>query len=156
MAPRPLLRATPSRRTSAALLLGFALGLAGPLAGCKPQSRSDTPDQAFRTFAQAVRRGDLERVQEGLSARTKALLEARIRPLSDGGSPTAPLDAVALTFATGVRQAPLDEVKVIRSDAASAVVSVKAGSREGEQRLVLEDGRWKVDLAALLETTDGG
>jgi hypothetical protein len=136
-------------------LLAVLLVVSGTFA-CKPQRGAAPPDEAFRSFASAVRKGDVARVRDALSARTRELLQARLHPFSDGGAPVADVQAAALTFVTGVRQAPLGDVKVIRVDGDRAVLSVTSGSREGEQRLVKEDGLWKVDLTQFLESADGG
>jgi RecA/RadA recombinase len=55
-----------------------------------------------------------------------------------------------MALATGLRGDPIAEVTLKESSGDTAVVVVKVKDVEREQKMVREDGKWRLDLLALL------
>ena len=95
---------------------------------------ADTPEQAVREIVAAVERGDHDAVADRLTERSRALYLAATS-ISDEGPAFAP-------------PGQLPEVEVVseRAEGQALLVSVKEGARTRTLSMMLEGGRWRVDL----------
>ena len=119
------------------------------LARCRAD-RSDTPDEAYRLFSSALKRGDLATGWDSLSASTRALLEEQSKAVAVASKGAIKDDPKLMTFVSGIKVQPAGEVKVLRSDAAIALLEVTEGASKREQKMVKVGDRWYVDLTESL------
>lgn len=132
--------------------LGLILVAICALAGCQ-RPKWDTPVDAFRTFQAALKRGDGKAAWEALSRDSRGRIEARMKEVAAASGGVVPEDAAAAALATGFKLEPADEVTLKESTADTAVLKVKVKSVEREQRMVREEGKWRLDLLPLLPET---
>ncbi len=130
------------RQTLAALLLG-ALALA-LVVGCRDDSR---PEPALQNFLSALRRGDTDATWACFSKQTQSGLEAFWQAKAPPGAASRPVKDVL--FENGLVRAMREVVRieVLTQSGGKAVLEIVDDSDEKQQlRMVLEDGRWKIDL----------
>ncbi len=130
-----------SKGLMARILLLMVLGLGG----CRAD-RLDAPDDAFRFFSSAIKRGDVNAAWEALSAETRTALEKRSKAVSEASKGAIKDDPKMLTFVSGVKVQPIGEVKVLKVDGATALIEVTDPSGKREQKMVKVDNRWYVDM----------
>jgi hypothetical protein len=118
----------------------------------------NTPVASYRTFAEALRRGDSKTAWAQLSKPTQAVMEARAKKISEASrlpDPDAGVlirnEPALMLFQSGNRPAPIGEVVLASSDAGAAVLTV--GSDHQSIAMVREGERWVVDLSATLQDT---
>ncbi len=126
------------------------LAVLGCVAGCRAD-RFDTPDEAYRLFSLALKRGDLATGWDSLSAQTRAQLEAQSKAVAAASKGAIKDDPKLLTFVSGVKVQATGEVKVLRADATVAVLEVTEGGAKREQKMVKVQDRWYVDLTDSLK-----
>ena len=129
----------------------LALLLAVLALGACRSDRFDTPDEAYRLFAASLKRGDLATSWDSLSADTRAQLEERSKRVVTASKGMIKDDPKLLTFVSGVKVQPISEVKVLKVDAALALLEVTEGSAKREQKMVKVGDRWYVDLTDSLK-----
>jgi Domain of unknown function (DUF4878) len=117
--------------------------------GCQRQ-RWDTPVEAFRAFQLSLKKGDAKSAWDGLSRDSRGRIEARLKAVAAASGGVVPEEAAAMALATGLRGDPIAEVTLKESSGDTAVVVVKVKDVEREQKMVREDGKWRLDLLALL------
>ena len=118
-----------------------ALALA---AGCN-RPRFDTPTAAYESFARAIQKGDYEVAWSALSAGTQKTLSDRAREISAASGGSVKDDPAALFFAQGARAPLVSEIKLVREEGESAVLTVTAAGATREVRMVKERGGWRID-----------
>jgi hypothetical protein len=130
------------------------------VAGCR-EPKWDKPEDAYTSFAQAVRigraklsagdekagRAELKTAYEALSGPTRTAIEERSKEISSTSGGAVKDDPVLLAFVTGVKPEPLEAVRTLHEEGAAATVSVTVGGKTVEQKMVKEGERWKVDLS---------
>ncbi len=117
------------------------------LAGCN-RPRWDKPDEAYRAFSSAVRRGELKVAWEALSADTRKAAEARSKTMAEASGGSVKDEPMLMFFASGYKPLPQGDVKVAKEEGQTAVVEVAIGDGGAtqSQRMVKEGDRWAVDL----------
>ncbi len=120
--------------------LSFALGACA-------RAPSDSPEAAYRAFAEALRRGDGRTAYAALSSATRERVEARTRAVSEASQGLVKNDPALVFFQSGTRPGPLGELTRVSADDAQAVLEVAGASGPQEVKLVRESGRWLVDLS---------
>ena len=113
--------------------------------GCRAD-RFDTPDEAYRLFSSALKRGDLATGWDSLSADTRKLLEEQSKAVAASSKGAIKDEPKLLTFVSGVKVQPTTEVKVLESNATAAVLEVTEGAAKRHQKMVKVQDRWYVDL----------
>jgi hypothetical protein len=115
--------------------------------GCN-RPRWDRPDEAYRAFSAAVRRGELKAAWEGLSADTRKAMEARAKAVSAASEGSVKDEPMLMFFASGYKPLPQGELKVATEEGQSAVVEVAIGDGgvTQSQKMIKEGDRWAVDL----------
>lgn len=132
------------RRFLPILLAGLAL------AGCR-NDRFDAPDDAYRLFSAALKRGDATTAWDSLSAETRAVLEAKSKELAAASNGAIKDEPKAVTFMSGMKVMPIGEVKVLKMEGAVAMLEVTDAAGKREQKMVKVDNRWYVDLTDSLK-----
>lgn len=121
------------------------IALLSVLAGCG-RPRWDRPDEAYKSFAAAVRKNDLATAWGDLSSDTKKAAEARSKAVAAASGGTVKDDPMLMFFASGYKPLPVGDVKVVSEESTSAVVEVTVGGTSESQRMQKEGDRWTVDL----------
>lgn len=117
--------------------------------GCQRQ-RWDTPVEAFRAFQISLKKGDAKSAWDGLSRDSRGRIEARLKAVAAASGGVVPEEAAAMALATGLKSDPIGDVTLKESSGDTAVVVVKLKDVEREQKMVREDGKWRLDLLAVL------
>lgn len=117
--------------------------------GCR---KADGPADRYRAFVASARAGDSDAVWEGLSAASRAALDARAKAVA-AKAPEGVVPASGKELVLGDLAASAPRVKsvvALRESAGAAVLAVEdeAGGRS-EVTLVREDGAWKVVVPGL-------
>jgi hypothetical protein len=121
-------------------------------AGCQ-RPRWDTPVDAFRTFQISLKKGDAKAAWDGLSRDSRGRIEARLKSVAAASGGVVPEEAAAMALATGLKGDPIADVTLKESSGDTAVVVVKLKDVEREQKMVREDGKWRLDLLPVLPET---
>ena len=116
------------------------------LAACG-RPRWDRPDEAYKAFSAAVRKGELQAAYAGLSSPSRQAIEARAKEVARASQGSVKDDPVLMLFASGYKPLPQGEVKVASENGPSAVVEVTVNGTAQTQRMSKEGERWTVDLA---------
>lgn len=122
------------------------------LSGCQ-RARWDTPVEAFRSFQLSLKKGDARAAWEALSRDSRGRIESRLKAVARASGGVVPEEAAAMALATGLKAEPVGEVSLKESSGDTAVVVVKLKDQAREQRMVREDGKWRLDLLPLLPET---
>ena len=123
-------------------LIALLVGL-GPI-GCHAR---EAPDDAFRAFTLAVLAHQKDLAWEHLSHESQVAMTAALGGASAAAPGMTPKDPKDLLFGGDVGLArPLDKVTIVDENASEAHLSVDAAGQIHRVRMVLEDGRWKLDL----------
>ena len=110
-------------------------------------TRDPGPEATYRALTRAVAERDEEAAWALLSKGTRAWLEDRAREAARTAPGVVPQSARQLLLGDAALSAvPPTLVELVRSDAAEAVLRVRApGGEAAEVRLVREGGAWKLD-----------
>jgi hypothetical protein len=123
------------------------------LASCQ-RPKWDTPVDAFKSFQGALKRGDAKTAWEAISRDSRGRIESRLREVSQASGGVVPENETAMmALGTGIKTDPVGEVSLKESNGDVAVVLVKIKDAQREQRMVREDGKWRLDLLPLLPET---
>jgi hypothetical protein len=122
------------------------------LSSCQ-RPKWDTPVDAFRSFQLSLKKGDARAAWDSLSRDSRGRIEARLKAVAQASGGVIPEEAAAMALATGLKAEPVGEVTLKETAGDSAVVLVKLKDAEREQRMVREDGKWRLDLLPLLPET---
>ena len=114
-------------------------------AGCK-KAPVDHPVDAYLSFARTAER-DPKAGYEALSQKTREVLAARAKALSDASGGTILNEPAEIFFSKPGRAAPVGDVKLIEQNGDSAKISVTSEGKTQEVKMVKEDARWRVDLS---------
>jgi hypothetical protein len=117
------------------------------LSGCN-RPRWDRPDEAYKSFSSALRRGEVKTAWEALSADTRKAMEARSKVVAEASGGSVKDEPMLMFFASGYKPLPQGDMKVAKEEGQSAVVEVTIadGGATQSQRMVKEGDRWAVDL----------
>lgn len=118
------------------------------LLGACGRPRWDKPDEAYRTFSSALRKGDLATAWGGLSEQTRKLAEARSKEVSAASGGSVKDEPMLMFFASGYKPLPQGDLKVATQEGQNAVVEVAIGDAAlpQAQKMTKEGDRWLVDL----------
>ena len=133
----------------ASMRLGVLFFLVAAVGGCQ-RPKWDTPVDAFRTFQASLKRGDGKAAWEGLSRDTRGRIEARLRAVAKASGGAVPEDAASAALATGLKTEPVGEVSLKETSGDTAVLRVQVKDQTREQRMVREEGKWRLDLLPLM------
>ena len=136
-----------SKRRMTRVLLLLLLGLAG----CR-SDRTDTPDDAYRLFASALKHSDVNTAWDSLSVETRTLLEQKSKAISEASKGAIKDEPKMLTFVSGVKIQPITDVKVLKTEGAICLLEVTDATGKREQKMVKVDNRWYVDLIDSLKS----
>lgn len=122
------------------------------LLGCwacdRPPVRS--PEElAYRSFAEAVRRGDATAAWRGLSRPTQDRMKARAKEISLASQGLIKDEPALMMFQAGVRPALTGDVKVLESDGGRAVLEVLTAGEPHHIVMVREEDQWVVELSGI-------
>jgi hypothetical protein len=124
--------------------------LIGGICACERPAARRPEELAYRAFAEAVRRGDPAAAWGTLSQRTRQLMEAKAKVVSEASAGVVKDEPALMLFQSGTRPAPTGEVKVVESDGGTAVIEVSVSGRPHRVVMVRESDRWMVDLSDVL------
>jgi hypothetical protein len=111
-----------------------------------------TPEAGYRTFAEALRRGESKAAWACLSKPTQALMEAKAKELFEATRGLIRNEPALLLFQTGMRPGAVGEVSVVSTDGGTAVLQVAGSDSSSTQVTMQRDGdRWLVDLSDILQ-----
>lgn len=135
------------RPAFAALFLGGVI-----LVGCnKPPA--DHPVDAYLAFARVADKNP-KAGYDALSKKTRELLDAKAKMLSDASGGSIQNEPAAIFFSRPGNAAPLGDVKLLEQTAEAARISVTADGKTREVKMVREDSRWRVDLSDAVSATE--
>lgn len=125
-----------------AWLAGFCLAGA---TDCRP-SQEESPVNAYNSFTEALRKGDLKTAYGYLSTETRRAIEQHTQAVSDASGGVVKGDPATWVFGGVGKAPPLTEVKLLNQDGGAATVRAAAGSFARNVTMVRERTGWKVDL----------
>ena len=120
------------------------------LGGCNRPSYT-TPDKAYQSFLEALRRGDEKTAWSSLSQPTQEALKARAEAAAQASGGAVKADPVAFFFATVPPPADVTEVSLLREEGDVAEVGVVSSNVKSQVRMVREPSGWKIDLTKSLQ-----
>lgn len=113
-------------------------------AGCRDDAR---PETALQSFLSALRRGDTEATWNAFSKQTQSGLEAFWQAKAPPGSAGRPVKEALFESGLVRTMREVVRVEVLTQSGGKAVLEIVDDADEKQQlRMVLEEGRWKVDL----------
>jgi hypothetical protein len=115
---------------------------------CTRAPVASTPEGAVRLWAEAVRTSDFTGAYALLSKHTRQQLEKRSSEVADASGGLIDNAPQVMFFQSGIAGSAIEELKVMQQSPIAATVSV--GQKEIPIQMVLEEGRWRVDLSTLL------
>jgi hypothetical protein len=127
-------------------LLLLVLGATLAIAGCR---RPAGPAEAYRAFAAAAAKGEVDAVWARLSERSRQALDARAKETAARTGGATPASGRDLVIGDLAFQSPrVKNVTVIRESQDEAVVAVEVEGTPGarEVSLARESGVWRVVL----------
>jgi len=119
---------------------------------CRAEPPQDTPEAAYRAFAEAVKKTDEDASFARISAASKRVLGEAAQEAAKLRDVPANDDGRRLMLQSGGRSAaPIATiVEKSRTDTKAVLVVTDSTGAAREVPLVREDAAWKVDLAAML------
>jgi hypothetical protein len=120
------------------------------LGGCNRPSFT-TPDKAYQSFLEALRRGDEKTAWSVLSQPTQEALKARAESAAKASGGTVKADPVAFFFANVPPPPDVTEVSLLREEGDVAEVGVVSSNVKSQVRMVREPSGWKIDLTKSLQ-----
>jgi hypothetical protein len=99
-----------------------------------PCGCADTPERAVREIVSAVERGDHDAVAARLTERSRSLYLAAMSVAHEGPAFAPPQEQPEVTVVSK------------RTEGQALLVVLKEGERARSLSMILEDGRWRVDL----------
>ena len=115
------------------------------MASCKPQP-ANSPEAAYRSFIDAVQKGNTRKAWNALSSATRKKVEARSKAISEASKGVVRDEPEQLLF-QGTRPGPLGEVTQLKADESSALLRVASATGAREVKLVKDSGSWFIDLS---------
>lgn len=122
-----------------------AVSLLGLLSCAKPPPPG-SPDEAYASFAKAVRAGEANEAYRWLSQPTREAIERQAQALAKASDGGVGADPQRLAFAP-TRGAALTGVRVVNQEGDVASLEVTAAGVTQRVRVVKEQGAWRVDLS---------
>ncbi len=115
------------------------------------QSQEESSVNAYNSFAEALRKGDLKTAYGYLSDETRQAIEQRTQAVSAASGGLVKGDPATWVFGGVGRAPPLTEVKLLTQDGGAATVRAAAGSYARNITMVRERTGWKVDLTEWID-----
>ncbi|MFY0529263.1 hypothetical protein ACN28I_40900 [Archangium gephyra] len=120
------------------------------LGGCNRPSYT-TPDKAYQSFLEALRRGDEKTAWSVLSQPTQEALKARAETAAKASGGTVKADPLAFFFANVPPPPDVTEVSLLSEEGDVAEVGVVSSNVKSQVRMVREPSGWKIDLTKSLQ-----
>jgi hypothetical protein len=134
-------------RPSAMPLLVLALLALG---GCG-KTQFTTPQNAYTSFHEHVKRGEYKKAYAALSQGTRDALTARAQALKETSGGKVDAEPYELLFMNSAPASDVTEITLVREEGDVATVRVLSSGQAREVRLVREASGWKVDLSDSLK-----
>lgn len=118
---------------------------------CRRETSAATPELAYRSFIDALNRGQTRKAWGYLSTSTRERVQAKSKELAQASKGLVRDDPETLLFA-GSRPPPSATLTVtpVSADESSAVIAVSDGGGSHEVKLVKDSGKWFVDFSERL------
>ena len=110
-----------------------------------PAPVSDTPEDAYRAFAEAANKGDGAVALSRLAAASQESLRRDMGAVATASAGSMRDDAAAFTF-HGSRGSPVPSVRLLKKEQDRATVEVTARDGTHEVSLVREGAEWRIEL----------
>jgi hypothetical protein len=120
------------------------------LGGCS-KYKFDTPQNAYTSFHELVRRGELKQAFGALSQGTRDAVTARAQALKEASGGNVKSEPHELFFMNSAPPADVTEITLVREEGDVATVRVLSSGQTREVRLVREASGWKIDLSDSLK-----
>jgi hypothetical protein len=120
------------------------------LGGCS-KYRFDTPQNAYTSFHELVRRGEFKQAFGALSQGTRDAFTARAQALKDASGGNVKSEPYELFFMNSAPPADVAEITLVREEGDVATVRVLSSGQAREVRMVREASGWKIDLSDSLK-----
>lgn len=118
---------------------------------CRRETSAATPELAYRSFIDALNRGQARRAWGYLSTSTKERVQAKSKELSLASKGLVRDEPETLLFAGSRPPASsMLSLSPVRSDENTAVLTVSDGGGSQEVKLVKDSGKWFIDLSERL------
>lgn len=118
-------------------------------AACKPRPSTATPELTYRTFVDALQKGQAKAAWGLLSAPTRERVAAKSKLLSEASKGLVRDEPETLLF-QGSRPGTITTITQVRADESTATLSVTSAAGTHEVKLVKDSGKWLVDLSDTL------
>lgn len=116
---------------------------------CKPRPSTATPELTYRTFVDALQKGQAKAAWNLLSAPTRERVTAKSKQLAEASKGLVRDEPETLLF-QGSRPGTITTITQVRADESSATLSVTSSGGTHEVKLVKDSGKWLVDLSDTL------
>lgn len=114
-------------------------------ASCRREP-ANSPEAAYRSFIEAIQKGNTRKAWNALSAATRQKVEARSKAISEASKGVVRDEPEQLLF-QGTRPGPLGEVTQLEAGESSALLRVASATGAREVKLVKDSGKWLIDLS---------
>jgi hypothetical protein len=120
--------------------------------GCR-QETENSPEAAYRSFIEAVQKGNTRKAWTALSPATRQKVTERSQAISEASKGVVRNEPEQLLF-QGTRPGPVGKVSQLKADEVSALLSVTSASGPREVKLVKDSGKWLIDLSDTIPKRD--
>lgn len=120
------------------------------LGGCR-RDRFDTPQDAYTSFHEQVRRGEYKQAYGALSQSTRDAFSARAQALKEASGGNVKSEPHELFFMNSTPPKDVTEITLVHEEGGVATVRVLSSGQAREVRLVREASEWKIDLSDSLK-----
>lgn len=118
---------------------------------CRRETSAATPELAYRSFIDALNRGQAKRAWGYLSTSTKERVQTKSKELALASKGLVRDEPETLLFAGSRPPASATlTVTPLRADENTAVISVSDGGGSHEVKLVKDSGKWFIDFSERL------
>lgn len=132
------------------------LGMTGTMlvlalaASCRSEP-ANSPEAAYRSFIEAIQKGNTRKAWNALSAATRKRVEERSKAIAQASKGVVRDEPEQLLF-QGTRPGPLGEVTQLEANESSALLRVTSATGAREVKLVKDSGKWLIDLSDNIPT----
>jgi hypothetical protein len=120
------------------------------LGGCG-KNQFTTPQNAYTSFHEHVKRGEYKKAYAALSQGTRDALTARAKTLKESTGGKVDEEPYELLFMNSAPPSDVTDITLVREERDVATVRVLSSGQAREVRMVREASGWKVDLSDSLK-----